>query len=92
MGRFKSRRREKESDFARLERSIANNVAFASFGFCNMIRTRRRENPEVDRRKKEEGRFTVMRLKMLSRKTSSSASDLRISRSVEILMRIVRAE
>ena len=33
-----------------------------------------------------------MRLKMLSRKTSSSASDLRTSRSEEILIRMVRAE
>lgn len=37
-GRLKSRRRAKESDLARLERSIANNVALASLGFCIMMR------------------------------------------------------
>lgn len=53
VGRFKSRRRAKESDFARLERSIANNVAFASFGFCNMIRSRIQENAKVDGRQQD---------------------------------------
>lgn len=37
------------------------------------------------------GEVTVIRTMMVSRKASSSASDLRISGSVEMLMRIVRA-
>lgn len=37
------------------------------------------------------GRHTVIRMKTLSSKASSSARDLRISGSVEMLMRIVRA-
>lgn len=65
-GRLSARRLDRESDFARLARSIESRFAVGSLGL-------------------------VIRLRIVPRKASSSARDLRIAGSVDMLMRIVRA-
>lgn len=90
--RFRSSSRSSEGDFERFAKSIDRSLAVFSLGFCKKGEGalffydagQRKLYDQVER-------LTVMRRSTDSRKASSSARDFRISASLEILIRIVKA-
>lgn len=93
--RFRPSSRSSEGDFERFAKSIDRSLAVFSLGFCKKregaLFLDAREDAGQRKLYDQVERLTVMRRSTDSRKASSSARDFRISASLEMLIRIVKA-